>query len=146
MTKLDRHAVHQRREALFARLIHAYLERNFASIEAALRPDVVLHLPGSSPFAGEHQGNEPVVRSLSGLRQFILAKDTPIAYEHHGNLMIASQEILIHGSRHLVEMLVKTTVAFDESDRIAAVHVQPADIGLFDHVIGAALLGSALGP
>lgn len=135
----------QQREALFARLVRAYLERDFVTIEEALRRDVVLHLPGFSPFAGEHHGHEAVGRFLLGLRQFLESQATPIAYEHEGNMMLASQEVVVHGPQHMVEMLVKVTVEFDETGRVAAVYVQPGDVGLFDHVIATALLDSALG-
>jgi hypothetical protein len=43
-------------------------------------------------------------------------------------------------------MLLKLTLRFHEDGRIAAVYVQPSDVGLFDHVISSALLDTALEP
>jgi hypothetical protein len=103
-------------------------------------------MPGSSPFAGEHEGAEAVGRVILGLRQFLLSLDVPATFEHEGNLLLVSQAVTVHGPRHIVEMLVKITIEFDDADRVAAVYVQPSDIALFDHVIGAALLDRALGP
>jgi hypothetical protein len=137
--------VRRQRETLFSRLVTAYLDRDFVTIEEALRRDVVLHLPGYSPFAGEHHGRDAVGRFLLGLRQFLESQDEPTAFEHDENLMIASQEVTVHGPKHIVEMLVKVTVEFDETGRVAAVYVQPSDVGLLDHVIGVALLDNALG-
>ena len=135
----------QRREAFFSRLRDAYLDRDFPTIEEGLRPDVVLHLPGSSPFAGEHQGREAVVRFILGLRQFLVSHKAPAAFEHDENLLLASQEVTVHGPNHIVEMIVKVTIEFDDGERVAAVFVQPSDVALFDHVIATALLDSTLG-
>jgi hypothetical protein len=134
------------REALFERLSAAYQARDFATIERSLRPDVVLHIPGSSPFAGEHAGEEHVARLLVGLRQFLDPERRPIVFSHEGDVMIASQTVSISGPKHRVEMELKVLIRFDDEGRVAAAYVQPSDMGLFDHVIGAALLDSALGP
>jgi len=75
----------RQRETLFSRLVSAYLDRDLVTIEEALRPDVVLHLPGSSPFAGEHHGRDAVGRFLLGLRQFLESHDVPTAFEHDEN-------------------------------------------------------------
>jgi hypothetical protein len=42
-------------------------------------------------------------------------------------------------------MDVRIAMRFDAEDRLTAVFIQPADQGLFDHVVGAALLDTALG-
>jgi hypothetical protein len=124
------------RESLFARLSTAYVARDFATIERWLRPDVVLHIPGSSPFAGEHPGDAAVARLLVGLRQFLDPGERPISFTHEGDLMIASQTVSVSGPQHLVEMEVKVMIRFDDEGRVIAAYLQPSDMGLFDHVIG----------
>jgi hypothetical protein len=134
------------REALFGRLSAAYAARDFAVIERSLRPDVVLHIPGSSPFAGEHAGEVTVARLLVGLRRFLDPGAPSIAYTHEGDVMIASQMVSVSGPQHRVEMELKVMIRFDDDGRVAAAYVQPSDVGLFDHVVGAALLHSTLDP
>jgi hypothetical protein len=138
--------VQDHREALFGRLSAAYAARDFAAIEGSLRPDVILHIPGSSPFAGEHPGEENVARLLVGLRQFLDPGGQPVAYTHEGDVMIASQTVSVSGPKHRVDMELKVMIRFDGDDRVEAAYLQPSDVGLFDHVISTALLNSALEP
>jgi hypothetical protein len=63
------------REKLLARLATAFAQRDFRTMERAMREDVVLDLPGSSPFAGEHQGHESVGKFLLGIRQFVISTE-----------------------------------------------------------------------
>ena len=123
------------RETLFASLVLAFLERDFATIGQALREDVVLVLPGSSPFAGVHRGAEAVGRFLLGLRQFVISDENALSYSHDGDELIASNDFLVHGPRHAVEMTMRVRVAFDHEGKIGEVFAEPDDVGLFDHVI-----------
>ena len=123
------------REALFASLVLAFIERDFAAIGQALRDDVVLVLPGSSPFAGVHRGAEAVGRFLLGLRQFVVSDEEALSYSHEGDELIASNDFLVHGPRHSVEMTMRVRVAFDQEGKIREVFAEPEDVGLFDHVI-----------
>jgi hypothetical protein len=126
------------RERLVSRLATAFAERDFRTIERAMREDVVLDLPGSSPFAGEHHGHESVGKFLLGIRQFVISRDPRFTFVHSGASMAASHEISVAGPNHLVEMTVRVTVSFDREERISAMHVEPGDPGLFTHVIAAA--------
>jgi ketosteroid isomerase-like protein len=126
------------RETLFASLVLAFLERDFATIGQALREDVVLVLPGSSPFAGVHRGAEAVGRFLLGLRQFVISDEKALSYTHEGDELIASNDFLVHGPRHAVEMTMRVRVAFDREGKIGEVFAEPDDVGLFDHVIATA--------
>jgi hypothetical protein len=123
------------RETLFASLVLAFLERDFATIGQALREDVVLVLPGSSPFAGVHRGSEAVGRFLLGLRQFVISDEKALSYSHEGDELIASNDFLVHGPRHAVEMTMRVRVGFDHEGKISEVFAEPDDVGLFDHVI-----------
>ena len=123
------------RETLFASLVLAFLERDFATIGQALREDVVLVLPGSSPFAGVHHGAEAVGRFLLGLRQFVISDEKALSYSHEADELIASNDFLVHGPRHAVEMTMRVRVAFDQEGKISEVFAEPDDVGLFDHVI-----------
>jgi hypothetical protein len=44
----------------------------------------------------------------------------------------------VAGPHHLVEMTLRLTLTFDREERIASLHVEPSDPGLFTHVIAAA--------
>jgi len=127
------------REKLVSRLATAFAERDFRTIERAMREDVVLDLPGSSPFAGEHHGQESVGKFLLGIRQFVISKDPTFTFVHSGAAsMTAGHEITVAGPNHLVEMTLRLTINFDREERISVMHVEPSDPGLFTHVIAAA--------
>ena len=123
------------RETLFASLVLAFLERDFTTIGQALREDVVLVLPGSSPFAGVHRGAEAVGRFLLGLRQFVVSDEKALSFSHDGDELIASNDFLVHGPQHAVEMTMRVRVGFDRDGKICEVFAEPEDVGLFDHVI-----------
>jgi len=124
------------REALYARLVRAFVERDFVTIEQAMREDVVLELPGSSPFSGTHVGYGAVDRYLVGMRHFMRSTEKPIAFDHEGTMMFATYETMVHGPRHLIDdMKLRVEITFDGEERISAVFIQPDDVGLFDHVI-----------
>jgi hypothetical protein len=95
----------------------------------------VLVLPGSSPFAGVHRGVEAVGRFLLGLRQFVVSDEKALRYAHEGDELVASNDFLVHGPRHSVEMTMRVRVAFDQTGKIVEIVAEPDDIGLFDHVI-----------
>ena len=84
---------HVRRETLVTRLATAFAERDFRTMEREMREDVVLDLPGSSPFAGEHHGHESVGKFLLGIRQFVMSTDPSFIFAHEANSMTASHEI-----------------------------------------------------
>ena len=123
-----------------------YGDRDFSTVEEMLSEDVVLHIPGSSPFAGEHHGREIVARLAIGLRRFLDTEGRELSYEHEGDVTIATQHLGVHGPKHAVEMDVRVAMHFDPDERLSSVFLQPSDQGLFDHVIGGALLDTALEP
>jgi hypothetical protein len=127
-----------RRETLVSRLAIAYAERDFRTMEREMREDVVLDLPGTSPFAGEHHGHESVGKFLLGIRQFVLSAEPTFEFVHAPHSMTATHEINVAGPNHLVEMELRITFTFDREERISTMHVQPSDPGLFTHVIAAA--------
>lgn len=59
------------RVALFAELLAAFGRRDHALIRAAMRPDDVLVLPGSSPLAGAHRGIAEVERFVVAIRMVL---------------------------------------------------------------------------
>jgi hypothetical protein len=126
------------RETLVTRLATAFAERDFRTIERAMREDVVLDLPGTSPFAGEHHGHESVGKFLLGIRQFVISTEPSFIFVHNAGSTTATHEISVAGPHHLVEMTVRLTLDFDREERISAVQVEPSDPGLFTHVIAAA--------
>lgn len=129
---------HVRRETLVTRLATAFADRDFTTMEREMREDVVLDLPGSSPFAGEYQGHESVGKFLLGIRQFVISKDPWFNFVHDATTMTASHDVSVTGPNHVVEMTLILTFTFDREERISALHVEPSDPGLFTHVITAA--------
>ena len=127
-----------RREALVSRLALAFAERDFRTLDRAMCEDVVLELPGSSPFAGEHRGHESVEKFLLGIRQFILSEEAAFTFVHDANSMIAFHQINVAGPHNVVEMTLRLTIDFDREERISAMKCEPSDPGLFTHVIAAA--------
>ena len=129
---------HVYRETLVTRLATAFAQRDFRTIEREMREDVVLDLPGSSPFAGEHHGIESVGKFLLGIRQFVISDEPLFTFVHDEDSTTASHGISVAGPHHLVEMTLRITFTFDREERISAVLVEPSDPGLFTHVIAAA--------
>jgi hypothetical protein len=127
-----------RREALVSRLAVAFAERDFRTLDRAMCEDVVLELPGSSPFAGEHRGHESVEKFLLGIRQFIISEEAAFTFDHDVNSMIALHQINVAGPNNVVEMTLRLTIDFDREERISSMRVEPSDPGLFTHVIAAA--------
>jgi hypothetical protein len=127
-----------RRETLVTRLAIAYAERDFRTMDREMREDVMLVLPGISPFAGEHHGHESVGRFLHSIRQFVLSAEPAFEFVHHANLMTATHEITVAGPNHVAEMTLRITFTFDREERISSMHVKPSDPELFTHVIAGA--------
>jgi len=48
----------------------------------------------------------------------------------------------VHGPNHDVEMTLRVRARFDEQGKIESLTVEPDDLGLFDHVLNAALRDS----
>ena len=116
-------------------LSDAFVRRDYDMIERAMRDDVVLELPGSSPFAGEHRGRDAVGRYLLGIRQFVRSNGKPIKFTHGDHSLTASHELTVSGPQHVVEMMTHVMLTYDEDGVISALHVRPEDMGLFDHVL-----------
>lgn len=131
------------REGLFVRLVEAYRQRDFGVIEEAVRPDVVLKLPGSSWLAGTYRGHEAFGRYVLAIRQVLRAAEKPSRYHHRGNEMTVEHDVVVSGPKHVAEMMVRIRVRFDEDDKAASVLVEPDDLGLFDHVVNTVVEDSA---
>jgi hypothetical protein len=127
-----------RREALVTRLATAFADRDFTTIERAMREDVELDLAGSSPFAGEHHGPESVGRFLLGIRQFVISTEPSFSFVHDGATTTATHAIMVAGPNNLVEMTLRLKFTFDREERISNLQVEPSDPGLFTHVVTAA--------
>jgi ketosteroid isomerase-like protein len=126
------------REGLFTRLVGAFLQRDFGSIDDAVRPDVVTEMPGSSWLAGTQRGHEALRQQVEALRQVLRPAEEPIAYVHEGDQMTVRHETQLMGPQHQVEMTVLIKLRFDDQGRIASSVLVPEDVGLFDHVVNSA--------
>src|ERR1700675_2846283 len=90
-------AVQSKRETQFLQNMRAFMRGNFALVETAWRPDVLLTLPGSSWLAGTHQGLEDVSRCVHGLRQVLTAEQTRTEFLHEDNQLIVRHDIKVNG-------------------------------------------------
>jgi ketosteroid isomerase-like protein len=131
--------VQSEREGLFARLLAAFMQRDFGAFEEAVRPDVVLELPGTSWLAGTYHDYEAFGRYILALRQVLRAAEKPITYRHRGNVMTVQHDIVVSGPKHVTEMALRIKVRFDDDGKTEAVFVEPDDLGLFDHVVNTSL-------
>lgn len=132
----------ERREAQFIANMGAFMRRDFATIEAAWRPDVMMEMPGSSWLAGTHRGMTDVSRCVLGLRQVLASEDRRTTFLHEGDQMIVRHDIMVHGPEHVVEMTLRVRVRYDEEGKAEAISLEPDDLGLFDHVVNTALRNS----
>src|ERR1700675_777223 len=89
-------AVQSKRETQFLQNMRAFMRGDFALVETAWRPDVVLTLTGSSWLAGTHRGYEEVSRCVHGLRQVLAANQTRTQFLHEGDQMIVRHDITVN--------------------------------------------------
>jgi ketosteroid isomerase-like protein len=130
------------RECLFAELLAAFGRRDHAVIRAAMRPDVVLVLPGSSPLAGTHRGIAEVGHFVVALRTVLQTgrNDGQISFLHEGDQMVVRHQVSVLGPQHTAEMVLRQRFTFDgKSGKLASITVEPEDEGLFDYVVRSAL-------
>jgi len=128
------------REALFAELLAAFGRRDNDVISAAMRPDVVLVLSGSSPLAGTYRGIEELGRFVVALRAVLDTGRHEVSFEHEGDQMIVRHQVAVHGPQHIAAMILRQRFTFDApSGKIASITVEPEDRGLFDYVVHSAI-------
>jgi ketosteroid isomerase-like protein len=139
---MSHEALHSDRECLFAELLAAFGRRDNDVIRAAMRPDVDLVLPGSSPLAGTHRGIAEVSRFVVALRMVLQTgrNDSQISFLHQGDQMVVRHQVSVLGPRHTAEMVLRQRFTFDgPGGKIVSITVEPEDEGLFDYVVQSAL-------
>ena len=77
--------IQREREAMFLGNMDAFMRRDFATIEASMRSDVVLELPGTSWLAGSYLGYEEVSRSIVSLRRVFDSEKKQLSFLHEGD-------------------------------------------------------------
>jgi ketosteroid isomerase-like protein len=122
------------REALLARLTAAFARKDNVGILEAMRADVDIEVPGSSPLAGHHRGVDAVGLFLSGLQRVFVPATKPIEYSHDGNEMFVSQTLRAAA----VEWVHRYRITFDQSGRIERLVFEPDDIEMFDALVASA--------
>jgi hypothetical protein len=127
------------REGIFAHAVVAFVQRDQETLRGLVRDDVVLTLAGSSPVAGAHHGSEAAAHVVMQLRRFVSCTPQPIRFSHEDDRMTAHRDVVVIGQMHRVGMTLHLSFAFDRSERISALLIEPSDPGLFDHVVGIGL-------
>jgi len=130
------------REAQFIESLAAFQRRDFETVEASWRPDIVMDMPGTSWLAGKHQGFKDVSRCVTGLRHVLASEDRRTMFLHEGDQMIVRHDITVHGPEHIVEMRLRVKVRYDDDGMAESIGLEPDDLGLFDHVLNTALRNS----
>jgi ketosteroid isomerase-like protein len=131
-----------KREEQFRQNMRAFMRGDFALVEAAWGPDVVLTLPGSSWLAGTHEGFEAVSRCIHGLRQVLSAEQTRTEFLHEHDQMTVRHDIKVNVPNDLsqvVAMTLRVRVHYDEQGKIEVIHLEPEDLALFDQVLSTRL-------
>jgi ketosteroid isomerase-like protein len=124
------------REAQFAQNLDAFVRRDFALIESAMRADVTLRLPGSSWLAGTYHGLEDVTQSIADIRSVFVSDRKAVTFVHQGDTMIVRHAITIGGDpQDEVEMTMYISITYDVDGRFKSIDVVPVDLGLFDFVV-----------
>lgn len=126
------------REARFLQGVSAFIRRDFRRLEAAMHPDIVMHVPGRSWLAGTYRGLEGVSRCIVGMRQVLESNRDDVSYLHEAERMVVTHRIALHGPMHHIDMTFLVGISYDADERVTAVSVEPEDLGLFDHVVNTA--------
>jgi len=134
--------IQAKREAQFLQNIGAFMRRDFETIEATWRPHVVMEMPGTSWLAGTHRGLKDVSRAVLGLRQVLASEDRRTTFLHEGDQMIVRHDIMVHGPEHVVEMILRVRLEYDQKGRVESIDLEPEDLGLFDHVVNTTIRNS----
>ena len=82
-------------------------------------------------------------RCILGLRHVLDSGEDRITFLHEGDQMILRHVITVHGPQHQVDMTLLVRVRFGADGKAESISVEPADLGLFDHVLNVALKDSA---
>lgn len=120
----DRPALELKRESLFVQTLSAFLRGDHSFLEAAVREDVVLVVPGSSPLSGVHRGREAFRRYLSDAGKTFGPGGNGVTFEHQGDVMVATHEVGIRFPARLVESTVRVSITFDDVNRVAGIVVE----------------------
>jgi hypothetical protein len=123
------------REGLLARLAVAYQRRDFDVFQAACRPDMVVTLAGSSRLAGTYHGYGAFSEYLDAVRDVLRSADERVVFEHDGDQMVFTQNIVVSGPFHQVEMPMRVTGVFHADGRVQSFLAEMGDQGLFDYVV-----------
>jgi ketosteroid isomerase-like protein len=121
---------HVEREALVARISAAFARGDNDGVTGGMLPDVVIVVPGNSPFAGEHRGHEAIGKWLVGLRRAFTLAEKPIEYVHEGDDMIVTNVYLV-GAK---EWTNRFRVTFD-GPYVSRLVWEPIDIDTFDALV-----------
>jgi len=128
------------REARFIDGVGAFIRRDFEAIERTMRPDVVMRMPGWSWLAGSYHGPEEVGRCILSLRRVLESSEDRVSFFHDADRMTVTHEIKLHGAFHHIDMAFTIGISYDADERVQTISVEPADLGLFDHVLKSSLL------
>jgi ketosteroid isomerase-like protein len=140
MTGLPRYL---EREGLFARLVSAYMRRDFEVFERSVRPDLVVTFPGSSWVAGTYHGYDEFGRYLLVVRDLIRPGGGQMTFTHAAHHMVITHDIVVSGSDRSAEMTMQIGMHFDDEGKVECIVMELSDQSLFDelaHTVTAAVV------
>ena len=119
----------------YAEQARAYAGGGFDGVGEALSEDVIWHIPGGSPIAGEHQGIDAVLAYMAARRRIM---DGPFQVHVHGAALIAGRVVQLAGGTALRDghpVAWETVGVFRvEGGRIAECWLIPFDEAAFDQI------------
>ncbi|MBV9802552.1 MAG: RNA 2',3'-cyclic phosphodiesterase [Solirubrobacterales bacterium] len=120
---------------LYAEQAGAYAGQGFDGVRAVLSDDVVWHVPGASPIAGEHRGVDAVLAYMDLRRRTM---DNTFRVHLHGSAMIAGRVVQLAGGQAVRDgrsVTWETVGVFRvEAGRIAECWLIPFDQAAFDQI------------
>ena len=122
--------------------MRAFVRRDFDTFGRSMRPDVEMRLPGTSWLAGVYRGPEAVARCILGLRDVLRSTEERVRFRHGDDHVVMEHDVTLRGPLHEVAMTFTVTVSYDTDERVRAISVEPADLGLFDHVLKSSLVAA----
>jgi ketosteroid isomerase-like protein len=122
--------------------VRAFARRDLDPFGRAMRPDVEMRLPGTSWLAGVYRGPEAVTRCIVGLRDVLQSSADRVRFRHTDDQVVMEHEVTLRGRFHEVTMTFSVTVTYDDDEHVRTIAVEPADLGLFDHVLKTSLVAS----
>jgi ketosteroid isomerase-like protein len=131
------------REAIFTEIVAAISRGEALTIVRFFAEDVILELPGASPFAGVHEGIEEAARFTAGITRSVQPSGKSIRFVHEGDELIVSNSVLVKGEHATIEMSLGLRITFGPDGLIHRAVMEPSEPATFDWLVENVFGGAA---